>query len=591
MRTAFITSQGIFCYSKLSFGLKNAGATYQRLVDKAFQKQIGRNLEVYVDDLVIKSRTEQEVIRDIEETFKTLRDINMKLNPKKCTFGMREGMFLGYKVNADGLKVCPDKVEPVLSLPSRKCLKDVQRLNGKLASLNRFLSKSAEKSLSFFKTLKKCTKKSDFQWIAEAELTFKQMKKLIAELPMLTAPKEKEELVIYLAAAKEAISSVLMTERDGKQMPIYFISRALQGPKINYTPIEKLILALMLSNPEVTGRLLKWRFELEEHDIHYRPRTSVKGQILADFIVERPEDDPPDTPMEDKEELLDLWILFTDGSSCIDGSKSGLIITNSEGIKFTYALRFRFDATNNEAEYKALIAGLRIAEQMGVKNLQANVDSRLVANQVNGTYIAKKPGMVKYLKKIKNLTSTFKEFSIKQVPKGENKKTNALSKMASTSFRHLSKQVLVEELREKSIDEKEVLAVEEEEGRTWMTPIYEYATEDILPEEKRKARAIHRKACRYAMTNRIMYKRSFLGPWLRCVGPLHAKYVLREIHEGSCSMHAGPRSVVAKALRSMYYWPTMHADAKKLIRECKSCQVHRPVQRNPQQNLTPIMSP
>ncbi|GKA49131.1 reverse transcriptase domain-containing protein [Tanacetum coccineum] len=489
-KTAFITSQGIFCYSKMPFGLKNAGATYQRLVDKASQKQIGRNLEVYVDDLVIKSRTDQEVIRDVEETFKTLREINMKLNPKKCTFGMREGMFLGYKVNVDGLKVCLDKVEAVLNLSSPKCLKDVQRLNGKLASLNRFLSKSAKKSLPFFKTLKKCTNKSDFQWTEEAEKSFKQMKKLIAELPTLSAPKEKEELIIYLAAAKEAISAVLMTKRDGKQVPIYFVSRALQGPEINYTPMEKLILSLVsaskrlkryfqvhtiivimdqqqiLSNLEVTGRLLKWSFELEEHDIYYRQRTSVKGQILADFIAEHPKDDPSDTPMEDKKELLDPWILFTDGSSCIDGSGAGLILTNPEGMEFTYALRFRFNATNNEAEYEALIVGLRIAEQMGVKNLQANVDSRLVANQVNGTYIAKEPCMIQYLEKVRTITSTFKEFSIKQVPRGENKKADALRKMASTSFAHLSKQVLVEELKEKSIDEKEVLAVVEEEGRT-----------------------------------------------------------------------------------------------------------------------------
>ncbi|GJT18359.1 reverse transcriptase domain-containing protein [Tanacetum coccineum] len=162
-KMAFITSQGIFCYSKMPFGLKNAGATYQRLVDKAFQKQIGRNLEVYVDDLVIKSRMEKEVIRDIEETFRTLKEINMKLNPKKCAFGMREGTFLGYKVDADGLRVCPDKVEAILNLPPPRCLKDVQRLNGKLANLNRFLSKSTEKSLPFFKTLKKYTKKSDFQ--------------------------------------------------------------------------------------------------------------------------------------------------------------------------------------------------------------------------------------------------------------------------------------------------------------------------------------------------------------------------------------------------------------------------------------------
>ncbi|GKE88145.1 reverse transcriptase domain-containing protein, partial [Tanacetum coccineum] len=163
-KTAFITSQRIFCYTKMSFGLKNVGATYQRLVDRVFQKQIGRNLEVYVDDLVIKSHTEEEIIQDIAETFKTLRQINMKLNPKKCTFGMQEGMFLGYKVNTEGLKVCPDKADAVLSLLSPGYLKDVQKLNGKLASLNRFLLKSVEKSLPFFKTLKRCTKKIDFQW-------------------------------------------------------------------------------------------------------------------------------------------------------------------------------------------------------------------------------------------------------------------------------------------------------------------------------------------------------------------------------------------------------------------------------------------
>ncbi|GKE66639.1 reverse transcriptase domain-containing protein [Tanacetum coccineum] len=203
-KTAFITSQGIFYYFKMPFGLRNVRATYQRLVDKAFHKQIGMNLEVYVDNLVIKSCSEDEIVRDIEETLKTLREINMKLNQKKCTFGVEEGMFLGYKVNIKGIKVCPDKVDVVLSLPSPKCLKDVQKLNGKLASLNRFLAKSAKKSLLFFKTLKRCTKKSEFHWTEEAEYAFKQMKQLIAKLPMLTAPEEKEELIVYLAAAKEA---------------------------------------------------------------------------------------------------------------------------------------------------------------------------------------------------------------------------------------------------------------------------------------------------------------------------------------------------------------------------------------------------
>ncbi|GJZ03920.1 reverse transcriptase domain-containing protein [Tanacetum coccineum] len=269
---------------------------------------------------------------------------------------------------------------------------------------------------------------------------------------------------------------------------------------------------------------------------------------------------------------------------------AGLILTNPEGMEFTYALRFRFDATNNEAEYEALIAGLKIAKQMGIENLQANVDSRLVANQVNETYVAKETDMIRYLEKLKTLTSSFKAFSIKQVPRNENKKADALSKIASTSFAHLSKQVLVEELKEKFISAMEVLAVVEEEGDTWMTPIFKYLSDETLSVEGKKARAEKRKSWRFSIINGILYKKSFLGPWLRCVGPLQANYVLREIHEGSCSMHAGTRSVVAKALRIGYYWPTMHEDARKLIQACQDCQVHKPVPRNPQQKLSPITS-
>ncbi|GJV85902.1 reverse transcriptase domain-containing protein [Tanacetum coccineum] len=387
---------------------------------------------------------------------------------------------------------------------------------------------------------------------------FKQMKKLIAELPTLTAPRENEELIIYLAAAKEAISAVLMTDREGRQTPVYFVSRTLRGPEVNYTPMEKLVLALLsaskrlkryfqahtvvvitnqpmkqlLSSSEISRRMLKWKFELEGYDIQYRLRTAIKGQILADFIVERPEEESPDELMAEPEVLPEPWTLFTDGSSCVDGSGAGLILTNPEGAEFTYAMRFRFEATNNEAEYEALIAGLRIAEKMGIKNLQANVDSKLVANQVNGSYIAKESGIKM-------------EFSIKQIPRSKNKKADALSKIASTSFAHLNKQVLLKELKEKSIEEKEILVIVEEEGNTWMTPICEYLTKEILPEDKKKAER----------------------------------------------MHSGPRSVIAKVIQTGYYWPTMHMDARNLIRECKDCQIHRPVPRNPQQNLTLITSP
>nr|GEU94349.1 reverse transcriptase domain-containing protein [Tanacetum cinerariifolium] len=195
-KTTFHTGQGVYCYTKMPFGLKNAGATYQRLVDKAFDNQFGRNIEVYVDDLVVKSYTEAGMLRDIDETFRTLRKINMKLNPKKCTFGAAKGVFLGYVVTPERIKPCPDKTTAVLQLPSPRTIKEVKSLNGKLASLNRFLSKSAEKSLPLLKTLKKCIKKSDFHWTAEAEQAFKQLKQHLSELPLLLAPKPKEDLTI-----------------------------------------------------------------------------------------------------------------------------------------------------------------------------------------------------------------------------------------------------------------------------------------------------------------------------------------------------------------------------------------------------------
>nr|GEZ38019.1 reverse transcriptase domain-containing protein [Tanacetum cinerariifolium] len=372
-KTTFHTGQGVYCYTKMPFGLKNAGATYQRLVDKASDSQIGRNIEVYVDDLVVKSYTEAEMLRDIDETFRTLRKINMKLNPKKCTFGTAEGVFLGYVVTSEGIKLCPDKTTVVLQLPFPRTIKEVQSLNWKLT---------------------------------------------------------------------------------------------------------------------------------REHNITYRPRTSVKGQILADFLTEMSDENPPAAPVVETQQ--EPWTLFTDGSSCVDGSGAGLILTNPKGIEFTYALRFQFAASNNEAEYEALIAGLRIAAQMRVQNVHVSVDSKLVANQVLGTYVAKEENMINYLDKFKRLVNGFTNFSISQVPRSKNKKAYALSKIASTSFAHLSKQVLVEILTEKSIKEKEVTTVVEEDGLTWMTPIVEYLKEGTLPGNRNEARKLRIKARYYGLLHEMI---------------------------------------------------------------------------------------
>ncbi|GKC16067.1 reverse transcriptase domain-containing protein, partial [Tanacetum coccineum] len=211
-----------------------------------------------------------------------LRKINMKLNPKKCTFGAVEGMFLGYMIHPKGIKSCPDKTEAVLQLPSPQTFKEVQSLNGKLASLNRFLSKSAEKSLLLFKTLKKCIKKTDFHWTPEAEQAFKQLKQHLLELPLMVAPKPNEELIVYMSAAHGAMSAVLMTERGTIQTSVYFVSRALQGPELNYTPIEKLVLSLVFAAKRLRRTIAKMKRHAGRTQYHIPPmdiceRTNPSG--------------------------------------------------------------------------------------------------------------------------------------------------------------------------------------------------------------------------------------------------------------------------------------------------------------------------
>jgi hypothetical protein len=256
-------------------------------------------------------------VEDIAETFTKQREINMKLNPKKCSFGVEEGKFLGVVVTKDGFQENPEKVDAVLKMSSPKLVKDVQTLSGRLVALNRFLSKHAERTLPFMETLRKCTDKKKFNWTSEAEEAFQDLKKYLSHLPTLTAPVKGEKLIMYLSAGVAAVSVVLMTEREGVLTPIYFISRVLKDAETRYSPMEKLTLSLVhasrrlkryfltytvevqteqpiqqvLRKPEISGRLAKWAIELGPLEIEYKPRTAIKGQVLADFLTEIPQDE------------------------------------------------------------------------------------------------------------------------------------------------------------------------------------------------------------------------------------------------------------------------------------------------------------
>ncbi|GJZ73308.1 reverse transcriptase domain-containing protein [Tanacetum coccineum] len=364
------------------------------------------------------------------------------------------------------------------------------------------------------------------------------MKKLITDLPSLTPPREKETLYAYLAISAEAVSAVLLTDQKGRQCPVQYVSRTLNEAERNYTPMEKLALSLI----HMTRGLRRY---FEAHPVKVITDQPIKNILnntetfgkLANIGGEEEElyFRMPEVPLAKDD--TESWTLFIDGASSPKGSGAGLVLIGPDGVEYTYALRLTFPSTNNEAEYETLLAGLRIARQMNISNIEVKVDSKLVASQIDGSYEANKDSMIKYLAKAKEYASGFKSFSIQNIPRNMNQKADVLSKLASVAFNHLTKEVLVEVLNERSTESQEINTIVEEEGDNWMTPIVRCLEEGVWPEDKNEARCLRAKIGQYAMESGTLFKKGYLVPMLRCVGPLQANYVIQEIRMGSCGMH------------------------------------------------------
>ena len=196
---------GLYCYRVMPFGLKNIGATYQRLVNQMFNKQIGRNIEVYVDDMLVKSKEEEDYLDDLKETFNTLRQYSIKLNTSKCAFGVSSGKFLGFMVSQRGIEANTEKVRAILEMSSPKTIKEVQSLTGRVAAFNRFISRAMDKCLPFFKTLKRA-----FVWMDECKAAFQELKRYLSNPSLLSPSKEGEDLFLYLEISTTAVSAALI---------------------------------------------------------------------------------------------------------------------------------------------------------------------------------------------------------------------------------------------------------------------------------------------------------------------------------------------------------------------------------------------
>ncbi|XP_074351420.1 uncharacterized protein LOC141690527 [Apium graveolens] len=405
-----------------------------------------------------------------------------------------------------------------------KTQKNVQNLAGSLAALRRFVSKLAERCLPFFDLLKGATNKKEVNWSPECQRALEEIKSYLSQPPVLTKAQPGEPLYLYLSAGEQAVGAALIREENGIQQPVYYVSQVLKDAETRYPRLEKFAFAIVTTSrklrhyfqgreirvvtnqplrkiihkPDISGRLVNWAVELSQFNLSFIPRTAIKAQALADFIIECnfPDQDPEpmDMDQETKKEMSPgAWTLKVDGSSTSDRSGAGLILKSPEGFKIQTAISFSFLATNNQAEYEALIVGLKLSRTLRVQDLKIYSDSQIVVKQTNGEYIAKDPTLAKYQALVQSYLASIPSHQVLQICREENEEADILSKLVRNSS-DLDCSVYFEELLKPSIEFRDVLKIESTQN--WMTPFINYLDKGELSEDKGKAQRLKAKAAK-----------------------------------------------------------------------------------------------
>jgi hypothetical protein len=247
-KTSFITTFGAFCFVRMPEGLKNAGCTFSRMITIVLHPQLRRNIVAYVDDIVVKSVQRRDHISDLAETFANLREANLRLNPEKCVFDIHKGKVLGCLVSTKGIEANPDKIKALIEMQDLVSMKDVQKLTGRVAALNKFIPRAAERSLPFFQVLRSS---KNFQWSETQKQAFQELKDYLSNMTKLCPLEPRSLLLLYVSASNSAISAVLVQEKEEerkfKQIPMYFASQALSGSKIFYFELGKIAYAVVMA--------------------------------------------------------------------------------------------------------------------------------------------------------------------------------------------------------------------------------------------------------------------------------------------------------------------------------------------------------
>jgi len=369
---------GLFEWTVVTFGLKNAGATYQRAMNFIFHKFIGKLVEIYIDDVVVKSGDFIKHLADQRKVLQCTRKHGLKMNPNKCAFGVSAGQFLGFMVHQRGIETSRRSIDAINKIIAPTNKSELQSLIGKINFIRRFISNLSGKIRAFSHLLKL---KADPEFVCgkEQQLALDEIKSYLINPLVLVPPQQGKPFRLYLSTDCVVIGSALIQKFEGKERVIYYLSRRLVDAETRYLAIKKLCLCLyfscvklrhyllsaectvickddvvryMLSMPIMSGRIGKWILALLEFDLRYESAKAVKGQIMADFVTQH-------YGVVNALEIVP-WTLFFVGCTCDQGAGIGIVLISPQGKKYEFSLLIVTTSTNNQAEYQALIKGLEL---------------------------------------------------------------------------------------------------------------------------------------------------------------------------------------------------------------------------------------
>jgi ribonuclease HI len=612
---------GLFEWTVMTFGLKNAGATYQRAMNLIFHDLLGVILEVYIDDIVVKSDANKSHLADLRLAFERMRKYGLKMNPLKCAFGVSAGKFLGFIIHQHGIEIDPQKIEAIQKIEAPKCKKDMQKFLGKVNYLRRFIVNLSGK-VDAFTPILRLKNDDDFTWGAKQQEAFENIKLCLSTPPVLKAPKHGEIFRLYIAAEEGVIGAVLTQETEGKEHVITYLSRRLLDAETRYTFIEKLCLCLyfactklrhyllssmcvvacqtdvikyMLHRPILSGRIGKWAYALIEYDLAYESLKSMKGQIVANFIVEHRIDSEHDIDIS----LVSLipWRLYFDGSVCNNGQGVGVVYISPHGAVFEALCRLEYSCTNNQAEYEALLFGLELLTAVGATHIEAYGDSLLVVQQISKVCQCLDESLNMYLDKCLDIISTLDYFSIAHISRQDNWNANELAQQASgyhvdrgvfhISYKPMFALADVGKTELKPIDSVTNEGSSAGENKDWRRPIVEY----LQDPSRRTDRAVRRIAFKYVLIDDNLYRRTVDGILLKCLDEDQARVAMGEVHEGICGTHQSAHKMKWLLRRAGFYWPTMINDCFRYYKGCEACQKFGDIQLAPAAMLNPVIKP